>query len=212
MNSENELKQRIKELAGGIVEQIHTALPGRIVSYDPGSGRASVQPFGAFKTEDGRSLSYPVIHDVPVQFPCGMGGAAAVTFPVRLGDGGIILFSETQTDDFMTGGDSEDPRRFALSDAMFVPGLYAGAPAGESGHPDELCLSFNQYTAVLGEKGFTVKVGASTFSLTPTGFSGDIAGTSFSIGGGDLVVNGISLTHHTHGGVETGGGSTGQPQ
>ena len=30
--------------------------------------------------------------------------------------------------------------------------------------------------------------------------------------GGDLVVNGIPLTKHTHGGVETGGGTTGTPQ
>ncbi len=212
MNSENDFKQKIKDLARGEMNQMHTALPGRVVSYDAGSGRASVAPKGAYKTEDGRSLDFPVIHQVPVCFPTGCGGAVGVTFPVKPGDGGILIFSEQQMDDFLSGGDSDDPRRFALSDAMFVPGLYASADAGALGHPDELCLSYNGYTAVLGAAGFKVTVGGSLISLTPSGFSGNIEGTEFSVGGGDLTVAGISLVHHTHGGVETGGGSTGQPQ
>ena len=49
--------------------------------------------------------------------------------------------------------------------------------------------------------------------LTGGVFSGTLAdGTSFRFGGGDLVVNGISLVHHTHGNVRNGGGNTGQPQ
>ena len=31
-------------------------------------------------------------------------------------------------------------------------------------------------------------------------------------GAGDVVVNGVSLVKHTHGGVTSGGGSTGKPQ
>lgn len=212
MNTENDFKRKLKDIMQGQINQIHTALPGVIVSYDPGSNRASVRPSGSYKTEDGRSLAYPVIYNVPVQFPCGMGGNAGVTFPIKAGDGGILVFAESQLDDFTGGGDSEDPRRFSLNDAMFIPGFYSASPSGESGHPDEVCMKFGEYTAVLGAGGFTVTVGASTFSLTPSGFSGNIAGTAFSIGGGDLKVQGISLVHHTHGGVETGGGSTGQPQ
>ena len=211
MNTENNFKNRIKNLIRGEMDQIHTALPGCIVSYDPGTNRASVQPVGAFKTEDGRSLAFPVIHEVPVQFPCGSGGSVGVTFPIIAGDTGILIFSESQLDDYLSGGDSDDPRRFALTDGMFIPGMYTAPPSGEAGHPNDLCLSFKGYTVVLGEAGFVVTVGSSSFSLTPTGFYGNINGTSFSIGGGDLVVNGVSLTQHTHSGVEPGGGSTGSP-
>lgn len=38
------------------------------------------------------------------------------------------------------------------------------------------------------------------------------AGTLDIQGGGDVVASGISLKGHTHGGVESGGGSTGTPQ
>lgn len=212
MNTENDFKQKIKNLARGEISQIHTAIPGTVVSYDSGSGRASVQPFGAYKTEDGRSFDFPIIHNVPVCFPCGSGGAVGVTFPIKAGDRGIVIFSESQMDDFLSGGDSEDPRKFALSDAMFVPGLYPAAPAGASGHPDELCMIFNGFTAVLGSSGFTVTIGSTVFSVTPAGISGSVSGVPFNISGGDLTVDSISLVHHTHGGVEPGSGSTGQPQ
>ena len=36
-------------------------------------------------------------------------------------------------------------------------------------------------------------------------------GTSVSIGGGDLVVNGISVVHHVHPGITRGGSSTDEP-
>ena len=36
-------------------------------------------------------------------------------------------------------------------------------------------------------------------------------GTTATFGGGDLVVNGISLVHHVHPGVERGGASTDEP-
>ena len=45
------------------------------------------------------------------------------------------------------------------------------------------------------------------------GFHGQLSdGTNFNFSGGDLVVNGISLTKHVHTGVMPGGGTTGTPQ
>lgn len=196
MNSENEYKANMKQVIGDEINRIHTAIPGVIVAYDPASNRASVQPSGKFKTQDGRGIAYPVINSVPVQFPVGMGGAAGITFPLVAGDGGIILFSETQLEDFTEGGDSDDPRKFSLNDAMFIPGYYSGAAAANVSNPKDVSLHY----------------GGSIVTLGAGGFSGSCNGTTFSFSGGDLVVNGISLVHHTHGGVEPGGGSTGQPK
>jgi hypothetical protein len=42
-------------------------------------------------------------------------------------------------------------------------------------------------------------------------FSGSVGGTTFTFGGGDLVVNGISLVHHVHGGITPGGSDTAEP-
>lgn len=175
-------------------KETHTALPGKVVSYDAASNRASVQPEGLYKAEDGSTIPYPVIYSVPVVFPCGMSGKAGITFPIYPGDGVLLVFSETQMDDFLTGGDSDDPRSHSLNDAIAVPGLYSG---GVNDSPDAVCLRF----------------GGSKVLLDGSGFHGTLSdGTSFSFAGGDLVVNGISLVHHVHGGIEPGPAKTGQPE
>lgn len=179
----------------GAIGNVHTALPGTIISYDATSNRASVQPFGAIKTKDSRSIAYPVIYNAPVQFPCGMGGKAGITFPIRAGDGCIVLFAEGQMDDYLSGGDSSDGRKHSLNDAMIIPGMYSGGTTTASEHPDDVVLTN----------------GSACIRLGAEGFGGKLAdGTSFQIGGGDLVVNGISHSHHTHPGDS--GGTTGEPQ
>ena len=191
--SENEIKDAIRTMIGRQVSNIHTAIPGTVKAYDAGSNRATVQPFGNFKTDDGRSFPYPVIYNVPVVFPTGAGGSAGVTFPIIAGDGCLLVFGEDNLDDFLLGGDSDDRRKHALNDAICIPGLYSGTTAGAA-HSGDTCL-FN---------------GGSMLRLNAGGLSGNVGGTTFSIGGGDLIVSGISLVHHTHPGDS--GGTTGQPQ
>lgn len=191
----NEIKTVIDGWISGQLENVHTCLPGKIISYSPGSNRASVQPQGNFKAKDGRSIGYPVIHNVPLQFPCGAGGTAGITFPIQPGDGCILVFSESQNDDFCGGNDaSQDQRRHSLNDAIAIPGLYSGGATSSASHSNDTVLTCS----------------GSTVKLSAGGFAGSLAdGTSFSIGGGDLVVNGISLVHHIHTGDS--GGTTSPP-
>nr|DAY57439.1 MAG TPA: baseplate protein [Caudoviricetes sp.] len=197
VQSNNEIKDTITGWITNEISRVHTAIPGTIVSYNPDRNRAQVQPVGMYKLPDGRALDYPVIHHVPVQFPLGTGGHSGVTFPLAAGDGCLLIFSESQMDDYLSGGDSDDPRMHDLNDAICIPGLYSGAAPSNVSHSDDTCL-FN---------------GGSLVHLGSGGFSGTLAdGTTFSFSGGDLVVNGISLTEHLHGGVEPGGGKTGKPE
>jgi len=193
----NEAKSIIKEWTRGQINNIHTALPATVVAFDGGTGRASVRPTGYFKTDDYRNIAYPVIYNVPVIFPSGMGGAAGVTFPIRSGDGCLLVFAETQLDDFLNGGDSDDKRRFSLNDAIAIPGLYSSGATANASHGAATCLTCGGSQLILSSSGLTASLGD---------------GTSFTFGGGDLVVNGISLCHHVHGGVQTGGGTTSTPQ
>lgn len=195
MSSMNEFMSNMRGLIHGEMNNIHTAIQGTILTYSPGSNRASVQPIGKFKADDGRMFDYPVIANVPICFPTGMGGKAGITFPIQSGDGCLLIFSESQTEDFLSGGDSEDARKFSLNDAVCIPGLYAGSTASSASNPNDVCLSNGSGKVSLGAGGFQ-------------GVTAD--GTNFSFSGGDLVVNGISLTKHTHPGCQ--GGSTGQPQ
>ena len=182
--SPNEVKTIIKGWMDSRVSNIHTAMPGRVVSYDPPTNRASVQPNGDYKSEDGRNIQYPIIHNVPIQFPMGQGGTAGITFPINAGDGCLLVFSETQNDDFLGGnkGDSEDSRRHSLNDAIAIPGVYAGAAPSNVAHPGDVCVF----------KGGTM--------LRISDGSVEITGATLTVSG-DVIGGGISLDNHTHMGV-----------
>ena len=182
--SPNEVKTIIKGWMDSRVSNIHTAMPGRVVSYDPSTNRASVQPNGDYKSEDGRNIQYPIIHNVPIQFPMGQGGTAGITFPINAGDGCLLVFSETQNDDFLGGnkGDSEDSRRHSLNDAIAIPGVYAGAAPSNVAHPGDVCVF----------KGGTM--------LRISDGSVEITGATLTVSG-DVIGGGISLANHTHMGV-----------
>ena len=182
--SPNEVKTIIKGWMDSRVSKIHTAMPGRVVSYDPSTNRASVQPNGDYKSEDGRNIQYPIIHNVPIQFPMGQGGTAGITFPINAGDGCLLVFSETQNDDFLGGnkGDSEDSRRHSLNDAIAIPGVYAGAAPSNVSHPGDGCVF----------KGGTM--------LRISDGSVEITGATLTVSG-DVIGGGISLDNHTHMGV-----------
>ena len=198
MQTQNEVRGVIEGWTQEQLSNIHTCIPGKIISYAPKTNRAVVQPTGNFKTADGRAMPYPKIHNAPVYFPMGSDGKSGLTFPIKPGDGCLIVFSESQTTDFLSGekSDCDDPRRHSLNDAIVLPGLYSSAVPSNIEHSDDVCI-FN-------DVGF--------LQLNGSEFKGTVAGTEFKFGDGDLVVNGISLVHHVHGEVMSGSSTTGQPQ
>ena len=191
MNS-NQFQIALEQSTQKQINNINTAIAGAILSYS--GGRASVQPKGLLKYEDGRSLSYPVIYDVPVVFPVGSGGSCGVTFPIKAGDGCLLVFSQDNMQSFLTNSQTDDNRKFQLTDAICIPGLY-----------NSNISNYNQNEVVVFN-------GGSKFTLGNGGLNGTLAdGTTFSFSGGDLVVNGISLVNHVHSGVMSGGSNTGKP-
>ena len=70
---------------------LHTALPGRVVSYDKGKQSANIQPM-LDRSVNGETEQMPVVVGVPVIFP--RGGGASITFPVQEGDGCLLIFCE----------------------------------------------------------------------------------------------------------------------
>lgn len=194
MQTSNEKREIIESWIEDKISNVHTSLPGNIISYNSATNRAIVKPSGIYKTNDGRSLEYPAIYNVPVVFPTGAG--AGITYPVKPGDGCLLHFSESQTDDFLSQGDSDDIRKHSLNDAICTPGLNTNAMPSNIAHSDDVCM-YN---------------GSSMVRLGGGGFSGSLAdGTTFNISGGDIVVNGISLTKHRHKDVKSGGDVSGMP-
>lgn len=121
-----EVVQEIENVATDVLKGIHTAMPGVIASFDPGSGRATVNPNGKYTSSSGKRMSYPQLSDVPVAFPVCQSAKVGVAYPVKAGDSCIIIVSEVELDEWRSGAESEGSLRFDLSSAMAVPGLLVG--------------------------------------------------------------------------------------
>jgi hypothetical protein len=135
----NQVNQSIIEL----LNVVHTALPGKVLSFDKAKCEAVVQPYGKFKKPDGSMMDYPKINEVPVLFPQGSGQEAIIVWPVKPGDECLVIISEQELGIWRKGG--EEPNtdlRYDLSSAVAIPGLFArpSAVVGEAYDNDALIV------------------------------------------------------------------------
>jgi hypothetical protein len=109
---------------------VNTSVPGIVVSYDAGSGRASVQPAvrRGYRDASGtrRVERLPVVNGVPVAFPgCRSGW---VKFPIAPGDEVLLVVASAALDRWAQGSGGEvdpgDDRRHALGDCVAVPAVF----------------------------------------------------------------------------------------
>ena len=181
---------------------VHTCLPARIEKYDEAEQRANVAPLlkKKYKFED-EPVDLPVIASVPVQWPSANGGAAFIHLPLKVGDFGIIVFSERSLDTWLAGeGDSvspQDPRHHHLSDAVFIPGV----------------LPFKKALSISDADSLFIKNGDAEIELTAGG-NINILGGNINFGTGiEKAVLGDTLAAlyalHTH--PDPVSGSTGIP-
>lgn len=199
--SNNQGIQVIVDMVNGIVSGIHTSTPGKIISYDPGTGRASVQPAVKYKVNDGRMLDAPVIVNVPVYFPSG--GSASITYPVHAGDPCWLNFAERAMDDWLIGGESEDPRKYDLTDCAAFVGMKPSRSTNNSA-----------IEIIHGSTKMTIAESGDVSVNTNLNIAGNlsVSGSGGVIVAGDIVAGGISFLSHVHGGVQPGGAKTSVPE
>lgn len=120
----------------------HTALPGRIQSYDAATQTADVVIELEREFEGDRGVREAVaiapIPDVPVLHP--RAGGYAITLPVQAGDPCLLVFSERDLSGWLQTGQPAVPasaRRHDYADAVAILGLspspnaLSPAPAGD---------------------------------------------------------------------------------
>lgn len=96
------------------LKELHTALPGIIVSFDATKQTASVQSTISRVAHDDTSKPLPLCVDVPVHFPGGSG--YVLTFPVTPGDECLLVFSERAIDGWFESGEVTPPTDYRLHD------------------------------------------------------------------------------------------------
>lgn len=122
---------------------VHTALPGQIISYDHTMQKATIQPCLKKSYLDGTTQEMPILNNVPVIFP--RAGGASLTFPVLPGDTCLLLFVERSTDLWKSVGGvvaPNDPRKFDLSDAVAIMGLMPFTENSLSENNEDVLLTY----------------------------------------------------------------------
>lgn len=111
------------------ISKLYTAIPCRIVAIRTSleDQRVDLQPLPNRKLRDGSSKEQPTVLNVPVIFPASK--TASVTFPLDVGDIVLCVFSQRSLDDFKASTGAEtytarDNRRYDVTDAMAIPGLF----------------------------------------------------------------------------------------
>lgn len=191
-----EFVQSVKDTARKATEDMHTAVPATITSYDPSSGMAVVQPRAKFKKPNGETMDYPSVSGVPVVFPQSQN--VTIAFPVKAGDGCLLVFSETAIDYWLYGKETATDLKFDLSSAIAIPNIAA------SGN-DAMVEACAEDAVVVKASGTKLKVKSDGVYITGNlKVEGSIQATQ------DVVANGsVSLGTHTHRGDS--GGTTSAP-
>lgn len=110
-------------------DELHTAIPGRVESYDASAQTADVQPMirRLVPRADGGTLreQLPIVRAVPVVHP--RWGSWFVHAPLAAGDFVLLVMCERDLARWRTTGEVSDPvdrRAHHLSHAVAIPGVY----------------------------------------------------------------------------------------
>ena len=112
--TESFLHEALEALKREIFSSLHVCMPGNIISWDPETGLASVQPALRRKTSSGQVLTAPQLFGVPVF----RASSSVVPSP---GDPCILLFTDFCLDGWLETGQPvipPSPRQHDLSDAV----------------------------------------------------------------------------------------------
>lgn len=202
---------------------MNTSIDGVVIDY--AGGFATVRPVGN-KVIDDQSQPFPVIYKVPVRWPSFNGGQCGFKGPVTAGDKVQIIFGQQAADG------TDDGRRFDLTDAYAIP-CDNSAAAGGANNSDVIMWFGGAYIKLTAAGACEINAPAGMKVITPNAeftamvkingmltFLGGITGSALSgaaaiITGtinfiGALTSNGKNISDtHTHGGVQTGGGTSG---
>ena len=240
MSAEITLKTVLDTYIREYSKTVGTSIPGHIVAFEPATQLAQLQIGIKLVATDESTHDHAPIIECPVQFSGGSN--FHIEHELNAGDEGLIVFSQRCMDAWIdTGGIAENPllRFHDVNDAVFIPGVRSQPNARTAFENEGVRLTSaagDQYVwlrdgAITEIKATTIKIIGNiehTGNTTQTGHStsteyyqapafngsggtGTMSGMS-SVATDEATINGINHSSHTHGGVQTGSGSSGGPQ
>lgn len=218
----------VTSLRGLILEQlteVHTALPVRVTGIDYGAKTVTLESIVKNTRSTDDEIDYPTFHDVP--FMVNGGGTGRISFPIKAGDIGTVMFSERDPSNaFQTAGDSASGSTLiqpcGLYPVCFIPKISTATDSSEAVDSEKVVISNNKNTYAsfdpsgnisiynsqgkridITTSGITITDGTGTLkiqggNLTWTGGSANFNGLIIDQNGQMTDGNGVGFHNHTH--------------
>ena len=211
----NRLDLGVDAAISGRLTHLWTAIPVKIASYNAALQTAAVQSMiipGMNNPITGvKQIPFPmpIINDCPVMFPGG--GGFHLTFPIAVGDEGLLILASRDIDGWWGTGNASQPadlRMHDLSDGFVMVGVRS-SPKALSG----VSTNAVQLRSDDGVAHIEMAAGHVVNIVAPGGINitGPVNVTGSIVATGNVTGNGTSLHTHVHTGVTTGGSNTGAP-
>ena len=154
-----EFVKAVEDLVTSMLNEVHTALPAEIISFDPTDCTATVLPKAKMVLTNGQVYDYPPISDVPVMFQQVATGDMGIVFPVQKGDGCLLIISEQTLDTWREEGDVYSELKYALSNAVALPGLFNKPPKDMAEAIEKKCVIVRNKTTKIeiGQSGVKIQ-------------------------------------------------------
>lgn len=215
LESEGRAKQArmIRDAFRECMKGVSTSIPGHVLTFDPDTQLAQVQP-GIMRVDiNGAEFKVPPIIEVPVYFP---GGDYCIEYQIDPGCEGDILFSQRCIDGWVqSGGVAANPigRFHNMQDAMFLPGFRSQPnvlPSFQNNGVRMRNKAGSQFVWLKNDNTISMQNGAGSFELLADG-SFLINGLKITVDGNVITAAGVNLNTHRHTGVTPGSGTSGAP-
>ena len=171
------LAEIIREALESRLLDVHTCLPGKIISYDSSTRRADVELLlkRVLTNRDNDKVSFeemPVLPDVPVYMNRGVN--YFIQMPVETGTTGLVYFSEASSDQWFSTGQVSNPGdlgRHGLGNGFFIPGFFANSEVNSDPEPDALVIGSTDGTKLTIRNNGEIEAlnDSGDFLLSPSG-------------------------------------------
>lgn len=135
-----ELIKGVTDAAQSERADIWTAMTGEL-SEDLGSSQEAKVKMNYKPRQNGKPVDMPELEEVPVMWP--QAGGGALTFPMKKGDGVLLLFQSRNMDNWYEKGGPQEAstaRMHDLSDAIALPGAVPKPKKLENYNPNHVEL------------------------------------------------------------------------
>lgn len=196
----------VTSMRGLVLEQlaeVHTALPVRVTGVDYGSKSVTLESIVKNTRSTDDEIDYPTFHDVP--FMVNGGGTGRISFPIKSGDIGVVIFSERDPSNALqTAGDSASTSTLiqpcGLYPICFIPKVATATDSSETVDSEKVVISNNKQTYGSFDPSGTVSIynaQGMKINVTPGGIDIEAPGKNITVsdGTGTLTLSGGNMTY-----------------